>query len=209
MYIFTRSVRLGNGHMRDSLAWALEITEKVNQISETPFSLWMPLFSPNAMRLTWGTLVEELEELEAVDAKLMADDTYVGLVDKGVTFGSGDPVDDTLVNYVHGDFATSAQVQCVSVVEAAVNPGHFGKGIEVGIEIAQAAERIGGAPTAFGIASTGRYGTVQWMTGFPSVAEMQRSEAAVNSDPSFLELLDTKAADLYVPGEQRIARKLA
>ena len=41
MYTYTRSVRLGNGHKRDSLAWALEITEKVNQISETPFSLWM------------------------------------------------------------------------------------------------------------------------------------------------------------------------
>jgi hypothetical protein len=38
---------------------------------------------------------------------------------------------------------------------------------------------------------------------------MQRAEAAVNSDPSFLQLLDTKAADLYTPGEQRLARKLA
>ena len=210
MYIFTRSTRLKPDNMRSSMTWAVEITEKVNQISEARFSLWRPLFSPNATRLIWGTMVEELEELEAIDAKLMADDGYLSLLDKGAQHSAGDPIDDTLVSFLHGDFASAADVQVISVVEATLANGSFAKGIEVGVEIAQRAEQISGLPTAFGIHSTGAYGRVQWVSGTASVAEMQKGESKVNSDPSFLQLLDTKAADVFIPGsgEQRVARRI-
>ncbi|MET0728814.1 MAG: hypothetical protein ABWZ76_11010 [Acidimicrobiales bacterium] len=210
MFTFTRSIRLAAGHLRDSTAWALELTEKVNQISEVPFSLWRPLFSPSVTTLTWGTLVEELEELEAVDAKLMADDTYVALVERGAAFSSGDPVNDALVNYVHADFSRAREAQCLSVVETTIANGSFAKAIGVGVAIAERVEAICGLPTGFGIHTTGTYGRVQWMTGFPSVAEMQRAEAAINGDPSFLEMLDRDAAEVFLPGsgEQRIARRI-
>lgn len=212
MYVFTRSIRLGSsGKIRDSIGWAFELTEKLNQISETPISLWRPLFSANAMSLTWGTVVEELEELEAVDAKLMADDTYVSLVERGTLYSSGDPVDDTLVSYVHGDFSKGADVQVVSVVETTLANGAFAKGVELGIEIAERVEEITGMSTAFGTHATGPYGRVQWMTGHASIADLQRAETAINSDPGFLQLLDSKVAEVYVQGsgEQRLARKLA
>lgn len=212
MYVFTRSIRLGgSGKIRDAMTWSLELTEKINQISETRFSLWSPLFSANAMSLSWATQVDELEELEAVDAKLMADDSYVSMIDRGTAFNSGDQVDDALVSYVHGDFSKSGDVKVVSIVETTVANGAFAKGMEVGVEIAERVEKITGLPTGFGIHSSGTYGRVQWLTGYGSIAEMQKAENAVNSDPGFLQLLDSKVPEVYVQGsgEQRLARKIA
>lgn len=210
MYTFTRSSRLATGRIRESMGWAVEMTEKVNQISEARFGLWRPLFSPNATVLTWATVVEDLEELEAIDAKLMADDGYVELLDKGAAFSAGDVVDDALVSFVHGDFSRAPDAQCVSVVEAVVENGSFAKGIEVGVAIAQKAEQLSGAPTAFGILSTGPYGRVQWLSAYPSVAELQRAETVVNGDPSFIEMLDRDTAGVFIAGsgEQRLARRI-
>ena len=70
MYIFTCR-RDSPGNFRDSMAWALSVTEKVNQISEAQFHLWSTFNSPGVGTLSWATTIEDLEVLEATNAKLM------------------------------------------------------------------------------------------------------------------------------------------
>jgi hypothetical protein len=63
MYISTRSARLAPGNLRDSMAWALSVTEKVNQISEVQVHLWTTVNSPGVGTLSWAATVEDLEVL--------------------------------------------------------------------------------------------------------------------------------------------------
>ncbi len=211
MYTFTRTLRLRPGNNQEAMAWSVQMLEKVNQISEAAFGLWTPIFSPAAGSLTFAAVVDDLTVLESTNAKALADDAYIALADKGSAHISSDPIDDQVVSFLHGDFTTGREVAVVAVVEAVVANGSFRRGAEVGIEIAKRAEAAGGAATAFGIAMSGAYGTVQWLTGYESVAELQRAESAVNGDPSFLQYLDEDAAGVFIEGSatQRFARRVA
>ncbi len=73
MYLFSRRARLGNGHLRESAAWAVAMTERVNQITELNVGLWTSVFSPGLGELVWATFIDDLLTLETADAKLMVD----------------------------------------------------------------------------------------------------------------------------------------
>jgi hypothetical protein len=211
MYLFTRSARLGPGKFRQSMAWAVEITEKVNQIGELQVRLWTTMLSPGVGRLVWTTGTEDLTQIEDSMTKLMGDEAYLDLLDRGAEFSSGDPVDDQIVELVYPGSDPEADFEYVAVVSATAANGHFAHAVEVGVEIAQKAEKIGGAPTAFGLATTGGYGQVQWISASTDLAGLQRAGQAINADPSFIELLDKKAASAYLSGSssQIMARRIA
>ena len=210
MYLFTRSARLVPGRTRDAMAWTAEITEKVNQISDLPVSLWQSVLSADVGRMTWSTMTDELAALEAVEDKLLADDSYVELVDRGAAFTTGD-LQDQVATLVHApaDIA-ERRVGYVAVVTAQAANGQFGRAIEVAIQIAERAKAASGVDTAVALSSTGPYGQIAWITGNTDLAELQRSEDAVNSDPEFLALVDGAAGEVYLQGsgEQRISRRI-
>jgi hypothetical protein len=211
MYLFTRSARLAPGRMRESMTWAAEITGKVNQISELPFQLWRPAMSPGVGRLVWSTATDDLAALEAVEDKLLADEGYIGLLDSGAAFASGDQVDDQLVTLVHAPpDVGSRDIAYAAVVTASVANGHFAQALDIGVRIAQIAERAGGAATSFGISTTGGYAQVGWITGYDDIGQFQRSEEAVNTDPELVQLLDGEAASTFIPGtgQQTLLRRV-
>ena len=198
MYLFSRSARLGPGNLQDQMAWCLNITEKVNQISELEISLWSTVFSPGLGTLVWTAAVEELAELEATDAKLMADSGYLSLVDEGSKFSSGEAINDGLVQIVYSNDALAPiSAQYAAVVRSQLIPGAMARGVEVGVAIAQRTEALSGGPTIFGLDSTGAYGGVMWASTYGSIEELQTAEAAVNSDPSFVAFIDSDASTCF------------
>ena len=211
MYLFSRSARLGPGNLREAMAWSVDVTEKVNQISELDVSLWSTVFSPGLGTLVWTAAVEDLAVLEATDAKLMADDGYHSLVEQGVKFASGDAIDDALVHLVHADpdAATSAP-QYASVVQSVLAPGSSSRGIEFGIEIAERAKKITGRPTSFGVGVTGPYGGVDWISLYDSVEQLQKAQEATAADADFATFIDSEAGKLYLSGVtvQTVYRKV-
>jgi hypothetical protein len=211
MYLFARSARLGPGNLRDSMAWSVNITEKVNQISELEVGLWTTVFSPGLGTLVWTAAVEHLSVLEATDAKLAADDAYIALVEEGAKYSSGDAIDDALLQLVHADEdAANSQPLYASVVASALSPGNSTRGIELGVEIAQRVKKITGRPTSFGVASTGAYGAVEWISLYDSADELQKAEADIAADPSFAQFLDKEASTAYNAGVtvQNIYRRI-
>ncbi len=46
MYLFSRQTRLAGGNGRRGIEWAVEMCERVNQITELDVSLWGRMFSP-------------------------------------------------------------------------------------------------------------------------------------------------------------------
>ena len=212
MYLFSRNVRLGAGNPEKQMAWALKMTEKVNQISEVPVSLWTTVFSPDAGRLVWSATFENLVTLETSFDKLVGDSGYSALVEEGAAHASGDPVDDSLLQFIHNDpKAAEVDAQYALAVQATLAPGGAVKGIELGVETAQLASKITGCPTSFVTAVTGAYGTVGWLTVFASIADLQSSGEAIAADASFNKKVDQELSKVYLPGvtTQRAFRKIA
>ncbi len=198
MYMFSRTARLAPGNIEKSMAWAAQITEKVNQVTELNASLWARVFSPGSGTLVWTASVEDLGGLEASQAKMMADAGYLSLVDEGARLGSGDPVDDALLHVLYAAPAVAdAQAQYATRVQGTLAPGSFVRGMELGVEIAQRAGRVTGCPTAFGVATTGAYGSVAFMTAYSSVEQLQQAREALAADADFAQLLDREASQVY------------
>jgi hypothetical protein len=198
MYLFARSTRLAPGNSRDAMAWAMNVTQKVNQITELEVSLRTTVFSPGLGTLAWTAAAEDLAQLEAADDKLNVDDGFIALVDSGAKFSSGQAVDDGVIQLIHADAdAGAGQPTYASVVQAVLAPGASTRGVEVGVEIAQRAKAITGGPTSFGLALTGPYGSVEWISVFDSVQDLQRANEALAADASFAAFIDNEASNLY------------
>jgi hypothetical protein len=210
MYLFSRSVQLGAGHLVESMTWSASVTEKVNQISELEVSLWTTVFSPGLGTLVWTAAVEELAALEASEAKMMADSGYLSLVEEGAKFNSGQAIDDGLLQLIYADAdAANTQAQYATTVAAVLAPGHSAQGIELGVDIAQRAKKITGRPTSFGAAVTGPYGAVEWITLYDSVEQMQKAGEAIAADADFNKVVDKEAGKAYQTGAtQRAFRRI-
>jgi hypothetical protein len=212
MYLFSRRARLANGNLRDSTAWAIGITEKVNQITDLNMGLWTSVFSPGLGELVWATFVTDLAMLETAEAKLLVDDGYVAMVDQGAAFSTAEGADDSLSQLLHGEIDPNREIQYVSVIETTVVSGKTGRGIELGVQIAQRAEKVTGIPTAFLADTTGNYGGVRWITGYDSVEQLQSAGETISADLAFGQFVDKEVAGVYLAGPsvttQRIARRI-
>jgi hypothetical protein len=210
-YLFSRRARLAPSNLVDSMTWAVNVTEKVNAISELDVTLWRTVFSPGLGTLSWTAVVTDLAQLEASEAKLMADSGYLALAEEGGKYGTGEQLDDGLVNFVHADPDASGTEEYASVVVGLLAPGQFAHGLEIGVQIAQLVKKITGRPTSFGIAETGDYGQVGWFSLFDSIGQLQSAGQALAGSAEFTELLDGAAANAYQAGAttQTVFRRMA
>ena len=197
MYLFSRRARLSGVKFRESIAWATSITERVAQTTGMQVGLWNQTFSPAVGTLVWSTFVPDLATLEAANDKLMVDDAYNDLVERGTEFVIPGSIDDSLGMFIHGQPDPNRHVEYVAVVRSTITAGKLARGMGLGVEIAQRAEKITGVPTAFVADATGNYGGVAWLTAFANVAELERGEQTLNTDQAFIELIDTQATGVY------------
>lgn len=211
MYLFSRSARLGAGNPEKQLEWVLRVTEKVNQISETPVNVWSSVFSPKAQTLVWTATVDDLLTLETIENKLISDSGYVSLVEEGAAHTSGDPIDDGLLQFVFADEA-AAEIDATyaTTVQATLAPGGMARGMELGVETAQRAGKISGCPTSFCSSLTGTYGSVEWISVYTSIEQLQRGQEAIGADAEFAQMVDKELSKVYLPGAVQLAwRKIA
>ena len=212
MYLFSRRARLAPGNTRAAMTWATEVTEKVNQLTGIDVGLYAQTFSPEVGTLSWSAFVPDLSTLEAANDKLLVDDAYVSLIDAGAKFAHGG-ADDTLLQVVHGAPDPNRQIEYVTTVQAVCANGSVTRGIELGIEIAQRAEKIVGTPIMFATAATGSYGAVAWLNGHADVGALERSQHALAADAKFGEFVDKSVRGVYADGpsetRQLVFRRIA
>jgi hypothetical protein len=210
MYMFARAARLGPGSAHEEQAWAIAITEKVNQISESKYSLWTPFASPGVNTLYWTTVVEDLATLEATNDKVLADPGYHMLLEQGARYSAGDAIDDTLLQILDAEGVDPARPPAyVVAVDAVIATGAAAKGLEVGLEITKRARKITGAPVTFCVGATGTYGHVAWHTGFDSITELQRGQTAISMDADFMQYLDKSTVGVFQPAAtQNVYRRV-
>ena len=210
MYLFSRAVRLAPGDQRQQMHWAEMITEKVNQISDIRVLLWAPFASPQTDTLAWSCAVPNLQALEAINDKLMADPTFLDLQAEGARFGTDHGVSDQLVNIIHADrppdvnrirYATSAMATC--------NPGQMGQAVKVGTEIAKRVKTVTGMPSSFGMLATGPTNTFQWTTFCENIEQVEKGMTKLYEDSDFMRLTDVEASKAFAPGgDMALVRRL-
>jgi hypothetical protein len=180
------------------MAWAVGITEKANQVTGLGATLYSQMYGPEAGTVVWSAFVPDLMTLEAAGDKLLADNTYVALADEGSAMLTGGP-DDALLQVIHGEVDPDREVEYATAVRAVCANGRVGRGLQLGVEIAQRAEQITGAPTMFLAGMTGPYGGVLWVTGFSDARAMDAAQQALMSDANWTEFIDREVADVYAP----------
>jgi hypothetical protein len=212
MYLFTRRVRLVPGQSRDSLAWAIDQTERVNRITGLSASAYTLMFSPEVGTIAWSAFVPDLTTLEEAADKLAVDDEFVSASDQGAKFITGG-AHDALGMVLHGEPDPMRTVEYVTTVRAVCGPGRLSQGLELGATLAADAERVTGVPTLFVAGRTGSYGAVAWIAGHTDIRSMEAADQALSADTGWRERIDREAASVYAsdPGstEQRVYRHIA
>ena len=122
---------------------------------------------------------------------------------------SSTSTNDTIATVIHGNPDPSRTPQYLAVVEAVCAPGKLGKGMTVGVEIAQRVEKVTDTPTMFLANGTGQFGAVTGVTANDDISHLEKAEAAFYSDHETIEFVDSATAEAYQPsGTQTIYRRL-
>jgi hypothetical protein len=168
----------------------------VNQIVSLNTSLFAQTYSPEVGTLVWSTFVPDLATLESANDKLLVDDGYVSMVGAGAKFSQGS-IDDTLLQVITGDPDPNRQVEYATTIQAVCATGSVARGMELGVEIAQRAEKVVGIPVMFATAATGPYGAVAWITGYADVHELEAANQKLAADTKFGEFVDKNVRGVY------------
>jgi hypothetical protein len=190
MYLFSRNTRLVGGNGVAGLEWAVTITGKVQEVTGHEVQLWATTYSPGFGGITWTAWFDDLTALETVGDKLQSEPAFVDLENQGAKFTDG-ILNDAVFQPVYGSPDPSRQVQYVGAVSAVLASGNYARALGAGVEIAKAAEKITGLSTTFATALTGAYGTVGWLTGYETIAALEKAQTALAADASWVKLIDS------------------
>lgn len=210
MYLFTRNTRLVGGNGVAGLEWAVAITGKVTEVTGHDVQLWATTYSPGFGGITWTAWFDDLVALETLGDKLQSEPAFAELQSKGAKF-TDLSLNDAVYQPVYGAPDPSRQVQYVGAVSGVIAAGNYARALGAGVEIAKAAEKITGLPTTFASALTGAYGSVGFLTGYETIAALEKAQTALASDASWIKLVDsTKGCFVEDPAitQQTIYRRI-
>ncbi len=198
MHLYSVYRQLNPALARHGVAVALEAGTRAAAISGLDISVWTTTMSPNVGVISWTALVETLTDLETGMDKLGADGGFNDYVEQNDSVFSG-PLGSTLAHLVSAAPDPAAGPPAyAAVVRATCVSGQAGAGMAGGVEIAEAATRIGGLTTSFFADVTGEYGGVAWITTAPDLATLEASNELVNADAGFSAMVD-RIASAYLP----------
>jgi hypothetical protein len=208
MYLFTRAGRFQPGSIREANEYIRAVTEKVRQETGLQVLVWTSTMSPDFGTTMWATFVDDLGHLEEAQDKLMVSDSFLDLAEKGNKLLAG-PLTDGLAQVVHGAPDLSGPMpNYLSVARATAANGQLKAALAGGVEIAETATRITGASTTFLVDVTGPYGGCRWGTRFADIGELQRAEAALMADESWIDLIDRVSPAYTQDARQEVFRRI-
>jgi hypothetical protein len=211
MHLFIRRARMAPGQTRASMAWAVEITDRVRQVTGMDVSLHALVLSPDVGEVAWRTLAEDMAALETAFDKLLIDDFFVAEQDRAASFTLGPPT-DSMQRIVHGQLPRDP-LPYVSLITTTCRPGRVEAGMTAAIELATRATEISGAQTAVTMHETGPYGTISWITPHPGIESLDAADEALATDARWAGFVDERVADNYtddpMASVRRIYRRIA
>lgn len=186
MYLFTRRARIRGAA---GLDWAQRIAERSAAITDRTIGLWSLVWSEGFGTVSWSTWVGGFAALETMGDTLAANEEYQQLAEEGQAHIDG--VDDQLMSVLYGSPDPGSEPTYVSVVSAVCAGGNIERAMGHGVDIAETATGITGAPTMFLRGMTGPYAGVGWLTPYADAAAAQAAQEALAADPAWLKLVDS------------------
>ena len=200
MLLFSRVVTL-TGSPRRVTPWAMEITEYVRSHSDLNVSLWQGTFGYPLGTFIWSVPVESQAALADGTAKLLTDDGYYDLLEKGAEF-VGQPGQDLLRDVVYGGPQAGGEppaVGSVGVVTTAIAlVDRIADAVGWSVDIAQHVSGVTGAPVAVLTNAFGQMGQITWIGIQPDIASAEAAGAKISGDADYLGRLPA-TKDLFVP----------
>ena len=189
MYLYSRQTRVNSF---DAVAWATATASAGQSVTGVETQVWGAVYSPGFGTIAWTSWYEDFVALETATTALMEDEAYMAKQAEGAQWtvpGAG--ADDQLQELTAGEPDPDANPLYVSAAQAVCAGGNIGRGLALGVEIAQRADAATGASTLFMRNVTGPYSGVAWLTGAADGAAMQAQQAALAADAGFVELIDS------------------
>lgn len=208
MYIFQRQMRVMGG--ASAVGWAMEVTSRVQDVTELPVSLWMGQAGfPNGS-LGWSMPTEGMAQVTEMNDKLQADDTLAKLIlDHGREYVV-EVMPDRMSMIIHGEITDSAPVgSFVGVVTANASEGHWGEAGAWAASIADMYSGITGRPAIVAATTAGTMGEYCWYVRHDDGASIDAATEAAMSNEEYGAELD-RSGHLFEPGSTwRYARRIA
>ena len=170
MYIFNRTTTLDRHRMAEATGAAIDVAGEVTEITGMPISVFASRYGQPINTNGWSTRVESQTELQAATDKLMANARYMQwLVSHSELFE--DAPTDQLSTVVSSTLA-GAPKRYYTIISALAANGKLANAVAFGVRAQQFVADATGLVTAFMTSVYGPFGTVGWLTGADSAAEL-------------------------------------
>ena len=198
MYLFARRATMNPATLRRSMAMAVQASTMVTELTDHEVHAWSAQFSAQVGEIAWSAWFEHLGELAELDDVLAGSEAYLDLIESSADLWVG-TASDTVSQIIHASPRGDATPLYVSVVRADITNGSMDEAMTLGVELAEAIQRVTGLPATFAMAVTGSYTGVAWTTGFTDLQAMETMQAKLAVEPAWHALID-RAGRAYQPG---------
>ena len=195
MYIFRRAITVKPDRYLQASQFAVEIASKIKQITGTEVSVFDTRFGAPMGTLLWTVRVDSFADLDTFRGKLLADPGYLELLATGSENFATLP-EDAMMNIVSSNFGASPKRYYSSTIATPAN-GHITEVMTFGVST-QTYLAEHGFTTAFGASVFGAYGSVGWLVGADTMADVDAFQAFLTTDPKFGPMVDASGG-LFVP----------
>ncbi len=197
MYIFNRSTTADRNRQFEAAEAAVEIAALAAGIMGIPVNVFVTRFGAPTNTISWSCRVDSQAELQAAFDKLAGNDDYAKWVmTHGELFESA--AVDQLSTVVSSSLNPAPAKFYTTLVAAAAN-GKLADAIAFGVRAQQFVSAATGLPTAFLSAVYGPFGTVGWLTGADSMADLDRVQEMQATNTEYHQLV-AEAGPLFAEG---------
>lgn len=206
MYVFRRSVTVNPQAALEARTFAVEIAQLASGIAERPITAFEVAFGGPAGTLAWSMPINDFADLDAIQQRLLGDAGYLAAALAGAPFFA-DNVHDHVIQLIASGISASDSAM-YSGLEAVARPTATADAMAFGVK-AQEFMQHAGFETAFGASPFGTIGSCGWLVSLGSMADLDRLQAFVTTDPGYAEM-SAAAADLFEPmsGVRTLVRRL-
>jgi hypothetical protein len=204
MLLFSRTVTLA-GSPRQTVPWAMSITDYVNANGTLPISCWSATFGFPIGTVVWSARVESQAQLASATTALLTDSGYLDLLEAAADFVTT-PGQDILREVVYGTAGDPPALgSVVTLTTATAMVDRMGDALAWSVDIARYIEGVMGSPSRVAIDKFGQMGGISWLNVVPDVAAAESAGEKLAADPTYLGRLSA-TKDLFIPGSGHTAQ---
>lgn len=197
MFIFNRSTTLNRNRMMEATMASIEVAALATKITGVDVNVFSTLYGEPGNTIAWTCRLESQAEMEGMTAKLMANEEYLAWI------GSNSEMFETAtldrLSSIISSTLTPEVKKYYTVLTAQAANGRLGDAIEFGVRAQQLVAEKTGLPGAFMAGVYGPFGTVGWITGGASMADIDKEWDMQMNDTDYHALV-AEAGDLFLTG---------